>query len=277
MGQVRSAVEIITPTQARKLLATQDESIHRPIKRQVQRRYARDMAEGRWLLNGESIILNGDQIIDGRHRLSAVVEADVPIRFLVVRGVESSVFATVDSGGIRTPSDVFHIAGYSSANILASATKLCWLYDYQGSMQHTPWAYPARSQLLEYLEENKEALVSATHWVLSPRSRRSLTRPSVLAALYALCSQLETEREVFFEELTTGANLSVTSPIRLVRERLMREQTGRTKPRADIVAAFIIKAWNAEMTRKPLRMLRWMTDEKFPLIVNRPPQHFETR
>lgn len=276
--EITTTIETITPIQANKLLELQDESQHRPIKRQVMLRYARDMREGRWLLNGETIILNGSTIIDGRHRLSAVVAAEVPVQFLIVRGVDASVFLTVDSGGARTPGDVLHIAGFANANMLSAAAKLCFLYDHYGRMDQTPWVYPSRSELLAYLDENKDALVSATRWVGASRSRRSVTRPGVICALYALCSQgLEVERDVFFDELVTGVNLSMTSPIRLVRERLMREQIGRKKPSSPLIAAYIIKAWNAEMTRRPLRVIRWTSDEPFPLMVNRPPKHFDLR
>jgi hypothetical protein len=54
-------------------------------KRQVAQ-YVEDITEDRWAENGCSIVLGpNDELVDGVHRLTAVVEANKSIKSLVVR------------------------------------------------------------------------------------------------------------------------------------------------------------------------------------------------
>lgn len=50
--------------------------------------YARDMVAGHWNLNGEAIKFAYDgSLLDGQHRLRAVIEADATVQMLVVVGL----------------------------------------------------------------------------------------------------------------------------------------------------------------------------------------------
>jgi len=60
----------------------------------------------------------------------------------------------------------------------------------------------------------------------------------------------ETVRNVFFDRLTTGANLQVDQPVARLREALLRgvESGASHDYTARVVAAMFIKAFNAEYT-----------------------------
>lgn len=59
-----------------------DPDLAREYLPRVVTRYARDMAAGRWVMNGEPLILDPEgNLLDGRHRLAAVIEARVAVRF----------------------------------------------------------------------------------------------------------------------------------------------------------------------------------------------------
>lgn len=85
---------------------------NRNIRKAVIEGYARDMVSGDWLLDGETIKFDtAGRLIDGRHRLSAVLAADVEVPMIVVRGVDPSVMDTVDAGAKRTYADALKIQG----------------------------------------------------------------------------------------------------------------------------------------------------------------------
>lgn len=69
------------------------------------RKYAKQMKDGKWRLNGEPIIVD-DQgcCVNGYHRLSACIEAGVPFRTLLVTGVPHETWTTVDTGKVRSSS-----------------------------------------------------------------------------------------------------------------------------------------------------------------------------
>lgn len=71
---------------------------NRNLRRAVVDSYARDMSTGNWVLNGETIKLDvAGRLVDGQHRLSAVVAAEVTVPMIVVRGVDPGVMDTVDA------------------------------------------------------------------------------------------------------------------------------------------------------------------------------------
>ena len=270
LPRFQTAIETWTPAMAEKILALQDEADHRPLKKTLVWRYATDMSAGRWILNGETVILNGNRIIDGRHRLTALVEAGVNVDFLVVRGVDASVFSTVDTGGLRSPGDVFHIAGVPNSKLVASAARLCFTYDQYATVICMPETWPTRMDLLDYIRQHEE-LVETGRWMTAAKERRYLTRPAVMCAIHALCANRPVEREVFFTDLVTGVNLHADAPVRVLRERLLADRGNRLRLTTPMLAAFFIKAWNMELEGRQMRLLRWNPAEPFPLLVSRPP------
>jgi hypothetical protein len=101
--------KLITPARASELL--QSNVKNRTPKNPVVSKYARDMANGKWKNDTFELIKisRSGVILDGQHRLMAVVKANIPIYFHVVEGVDDSVFDVLDTGSNRNASDVFKI------------------------------------------------------------------------------------------------------------------------------------------------------------------------
>lgn len=117
---MRIEIMTVTPAMANKWLESTTFR-NRNVSVAAVNRYATDMAEGRWALNGESIVLDDNgNVIDGQHRLRAVIKSGVPIQSVIVRGVDQSVFPTFDVGSKRGGHDVLAIAGYANTRTLAA-------------------------------------------------------------------------------------------------------------------------------------------------------------
>lgn len=87
---------------------------NRKISKRTVSRYASEMASGRWLLTGEAIQfdLNG-RLINGQHRLSAVVESKATVQLLVIKGLGEEAVMVLDTGRVRSASDALEVAGLS--------------------------------------------------------------------------------------------------------------------------------------------------------------------
>jgi hypothetical protein len=59
-------------------------------------------------------------LIDGQHRLHAIIQANVPIKSYVVRSITKEAFSVLDSGIKRTMGDEFTFAGEMNAIALAA-------------------------------------------------------------------------------------------------------------------------------------------------------------
>mgnify|MGYP006267278459 CR=1 FL=1 len=80
-------VEVITPAEAQGYL--NNNAKHRPIKDKKVAEYMEKMQDGQWKLNGKTICFDSNgRLLNGQHRLSAVVRSGVPLTTVVIRGLD---------------------------------------------------------------------------------------------------------------------------------------------------------------------------------------------
>lgn len=109
---------------ARCYLSKEINDHNRPVNIKRVNLYAETMRSGKWAANGETIIFDSNgKLADGQHRLNAVVKANMPVEFTVVRGVAPEVFDTLDDGAQRKAQDVFYIAGIPNNVVAASIVR----------------------------------------------------------------------------------------------------------------------------------------------------------
>ncbi len=115
--QVITTREIITQDVAKEILNRNHENQRTIIPNRLKN-LKRELLEGRWIFNGETIkITTTGKLIDGQYRLMAVAQTGVEIDTLVVRGIIEtteegmSTMSTIDSTS-RTAKEALEIAGY---------------------------------------------------------------------------------------------------------------------------------------------------------------------
>lgn len=119
---VTAQVEVITPTMAQKWI---DEGVkfNRNIRKGTVRRYATDIKNGKWEMNGEPFIVNNKGLLNnGFHRSYAIVETNTPIVSVIVRGVEPNTYKSMDGGTNRNPADVLRAFGVLSYPVEKAGT-----------------------------------------------------------------------------------------------------------------------------------------------------------
>ena len=99
--------ELITPKKAKMMLA--NNHINRPISHITVEAYARDIENGKWTEEtATAIALSKDGVLlDGQHRLSAIVKAGIPIHSWIC--TECDVDGTYDNNRRRTIRDQINI------------------------------------------------------------------------------------------------------------------------------------------------------------------------
>lgn len=97
-------IETITPKQAEKYL--QFNTSNRPLRKSLVSMYAKDMIKGNWRTTHQGIAFNCDgTLLDGQHRLSAIIESGVAVQMLVTRGVQSDSQLVMDDHAKRSAND----------------------------------------------------------------------------------------------------------------------------------------------------------------------------
>ena len=98
-------IETITPHIAGLYLKFNNNN--RPLRKTHIRELASDIMEGNWQVTHQGIAFDiTGRLIDGQHRLHAIIEAGVPIQISVTRGCSASSFSILDRGSNRSPSDI---------------------------------------------------------------------------------------------------------------------------------------------------------------------------
>lgn len=191
---LRGGVETITPDDAVRLLEAVKDDQHirnRPVKDSHVRWLSTMIKAGKWRLNGEAVLLDQDgKLLDGQHRLYAVIEAETPIETYVVRGVDRDYFATIDTGAGRTVGDVLGIKGELYCAQLAAVLGWLWRYE-QGKMLSGVKASGYSQEIALAVLRRHPAVKDAVTWSNTKRHDTVLgiVAPSPLAFLKYVFSQ----------------------------------------------------------------------------------------
>lgn len=96
-------VEDITPTIAQQIL---DKNINRPCGLSTVIEYAKEMTAGRWLLTHQGIAISDEGVLlDGQHRLRAIVMSGVTVKMCVFREVPRKAQVAMDVHRKRSTAD----------------------------------------------------------------------------------------------------------------------------------------------------------------------------
>ena len=276
MATVKTTIEVITPEMAKEYL-THNIVNRKPNKGQVAY-YARMMSEGKWMLNGESIVFdNKGNLSDGQHRLMAIMLAQVPIQSVVVRNVDCESFATIDQGKARSASDSFGIKGIPNGTNVSAAIRRFILmnrYDKVTSMEtvahgcstHTSGTQKVSAQ--EHIDEyNARPDFWQNEWSFgnSCYGRCRLMSTSDVMAISAylqLTKGYNAEvvhdffNQIFFEECSENNTLALFR--RMVVNDAMAAKGVRmtTKYKTQL----LIKCWEAFKKNKEYKRLYWVKE-----------------
>lgn len=116
----------IGPDVARELLELNTKG-QRTISKDAVERYAVDMSTLDWLFNGAAILIsNSNELLDGQHRLTAIIESGESQVLLIVRGIDPAAMVTIDAGRKRSYADGLRIRGYANHTTVAAIASRVW-------------------------------------------------------------------------------------------------------------------------------------------------------
>lgn len=99
---MKAKVVTVTPAMAEKWLK-KNHNKQRPIMQRRVERLASDMKAGAWRLTHQGICFGaGDDLIDGQHRLAAIVASGVTVQLLVCREPSLKFHSPIDRGAARS-------------------------------------------------------------------------------------------------------------------------------------------------------------------------------
>lgn len=266
IAPIIAEVEMITPEMAEILLS--GKGPNRRVSASVINKYSRDMQSGRWCLNGQTIKISATgRLLDGQHRLEAAKKAKRAFPAIIVRGLSDSIFSSLDIGHRRSLSEVLRERGETNTIVLASSLR--WLWMIRNKVVLAANSSPTNGEMLQLLEIYPEIRASLKQVM----SIREIMGSGIATALHCLFSEKSASTaNQFFSSLIDGVNLSSTSPIYHLRERLIRTRASHRVRLAEAErVALSIKAWNAYRDDREIQLLIWRnrgsSREPLPVVL----------
>ncbi len=256
----------ITPEMAVEILELN--KINRPLDQININRIVRQIVGGKWKFNGDTVkITHTLDVLDGQHRLWAIIEAKRAVDTLVAFGIDREAFETIDTlRKTRTGADTIALEGQLQYRA-AIAQALTWLIRYErGTLE----AYRAPTNRIENSDvkeafRNNPNIVNAVSQAIK---LRKLINTGLLAFFYYVVSGQNTGvADQMMEILKDPGRTRITHPYYLLRHYLVSERTHKDTIK---IIALMIKATNAAYESKELTTLEFRPQgrnpERFPVL-----------
>lgn len=244
---IEAVVVEMTPGLAMKFIGKNTRN--RPVSDPTVKKYANLMRKGKWEFNGEPIIVAKDgTLVDGQHRLQAILDSGSTLKMLVVYGVENEAFHTIDIGKKRNGADALATHNHAWAKnrtTLSSAIGTIRSFDDQGIWhgQTEKMNRATHQDIIEFAENNPEIHISV-EVASALRNAKKIVPPSCLAALHFLFMKKDEETtEEFFQKLDSGEGLEKNDPILLLRNKLITSRAYGGVFRTSEIIPYVVKAW----------------------------------
>lgn len=264
-------IELVTVNKAVAEELLKSNEVNRNQKEKVIKKYANDMRKGVWKQNTAELIKfsKTGRLLDGQHRLLAVVMADVEIPMYIAFDLDDDIFDVLDTGSVRTASDTFKIAGVSYSVNLPSIIQFSENLFMGGKSTKSMVRLTNQELLVKFNEKEDYYLDIASRSFLFYNQFAKILAPSTIGGFIIFFnSKSSADCETFFQELCTGQNVT-NKTIFVLRNKLIENKTSVKKMGAEYINALIIKTWNLYRLRQEAKMLRYNKEieRSFPIPI----------
>jgi hypothetical protein len=212
----------------------------------------KQILDNAWVFNAQSIsISNENTLLDGQHRLTAVVKTDKEIVSNVSFGVNQNTFSTIDTGVVRYAKDTLYLNGYNNVANLSSAIKLISNYNAnrisetrgrESKMTNEQTLQFAKKHSIEYWNGliKQASLYYKNHGVLM-----GISCSEIASFLYLIKDADQTKIDNFCKIIFLGLDRKEDTFINFLAKKLIDAKKNKMSsiPYA-IKMAYLYKAWN---------------------------------
>lgn len=125
---MKTEIKQITPELAESYL--ENNFNNRKVRDKLVNYYADQMLRDEWQLTGQGISISDDgRLIDGQHRLMAIVRSNKPQNMLVISNLPFSTFKVHDAGIARQACDILSIEGIKNSTDISAIIKKKFKFD----------------------------------------------------------------------------------------------------------------------------------------------------
>jgi len=202
---------------------------------------ARDIRGGNWMMNAQPISFAGNpwsgeaRLLNGQHRLEAVVKADSPIEVMIATGLPEQAFDTFDTHARHSHRK--YIAK-GDERVLAAAAKLQWRVD--NGLAPGDRSSPSATEIHETIGNHPELMDAFP--VSRKKEMQEIGSSGILTFFIAHIRRQDDQiSELFLQQLMDGEGLLRGNPVIKVRAQLIGKRGDLTRRQ---VLDLLLEAWD---------------------------------
>ena len=278
---MQTVIETITPAKA---VEYRNSSLgNRPLSKTTVKSYADTMKQGKWMLNGVPIIFDDEgHIIDGHHRIEAIISAGIPVQMTVCRGVPATAFVTIDQGRSKSLGQLLAMQQVDNYNIVASTVNGNKSLVLNGRLWTNNSAKTKGMNNADFYDEyqrNPEEYQEAASFAGEMYRQARILKASWVGSLYYYLSHTGGYKKDFVKKFftaTCGLETSGINAADQLRNYIIRSE--RTNPnkgnqksnlnmKHEFLFAIVCKAWNAYASGKEVQRYNFNPEkESYPRL-----------
>ena len=215
-----------------------------------------------WVIDGNSIGFDKEGfLINGQHRLQAVVSTGVPIKTFVTRGLSRDARGAVDTGLNRSARAILKIYGFADSDVTASGVRTLVQYMSGMGFVHTGRKGKVPHLLLERAYEKHKDEITDSRGVAMKAKITKIVKPSVAFFVHFVTKHLDRARaDEFFDRVLTFSDVenpsTASNAPEVLKTKLIKAKmkSGGTL-RQDVETGLVVSAWNAFYAGKNITKL----------------------
>lgn len=232
--------------------------------------YADMMIKGKWKPNGDAIRFSNSRVLlDGQHRLSAIVKSRKPQNIIIVSELEDEVFGTIDQQKTRTAGDILGRENIKNSNyISAIITKYFGLKSRSYVSKSGAGLHNIKKTKIDILEEYKEYsdLYNEIFEIARKcNSKIKLQQNSTIGGYIAYLVKEKKHKlekvKSFFEQLYFGVDVE-NETINVLRDKLTQDAMSKYKMTDKMKHAMIVKTWNSYIKGSVLKRITFDVEKE---------------
>jgi hypothetical protein len=243
-----SSFVMVTPEMAERWLKRNKSN--RVLRPAAIDQYARDMAAGKWELTGTIEFDTSGNLIQGQHRLNAVIKSGVTVTMCVLRGISQSAQRVMDSGVKRQAADnLYMVHGTKNATTVVAIAR-------QKIASEFAVRSVSNSEIEDYVNEHPEISIAAG--IAMKYYRGCDISPTVtgLAAWTIADTHGWDAAEQFFYTASEKVGLQRHDPVIAMTKFFSEAVRNRKRYPVETQLSVIIRAFNYRRAGKTCQFLR---------------------
>ena len=251
----------ITPEIAEEMLKKNTRNRH--VNKQRVLVYAKAMTEGTWALSTDAIGFDTDGVlINGQHRLLAVVKSGVTCQFLVSQGMDKGTVAVIDNGQARNPAHTMQLNGVGNAHNKSALVRRYMLLRDRHRSGNQGRGYLNVDIYNTYLEDADFFNLILAKTEQCYRHMHLMTYSTLGGFMAFLIKEYNYPVNIvyYFFEAVYELRKSDFEIISKLRQRLVNNLTSQTKMTESLITTLVLRAFNIFVMMKKTKNLK-VTDE----------------